>query len=334
MSEYLIILLILNIFLFIFYQNISTFYNLFDKPDQKRKIHKISTPLLGGLFIFLNLILYCGYVAISKKFIFYNYFFSNKTLFIFIFLSIIFFIIGYLDDRFNLSANKKLIILLSLIYFSVLFDKNILLNELIFTFTNKAIYLENFSSLFTVLCIALFINAFNMFDGINSQAGLYAIFLFFVLWFVGVDQNLIFTFLIPLIIFIIFNYKGKMFLGNSGSLLLSIILSLILILSFKEQKLYADEIVLLLIFPGLDMLRLFLNRLINHKNPFDADTNHLHHLIIERYNLPITLFLTTIVQGLVFFTYLINQLSIIYFFIFLVFYYLSLYLIFKKKNYV
>ena len=123
-------------------------------------------------------------------------------------------------------------------------------------------------------------------------------------------------------------------MGNTGSLLLSIILSLILILSFKEQKLYADEIVLLLIFPGLDMLRLFLNRLINHKNPFDADTNHLHHLIIERCNLPITLFLTTIVQGLVFFMYLINQLSIIYFFIFLVFYYLSLYLIFKKKNYV
>ena len=79
----------------------------------------------------------------------------------------------------------------------------------------------------------------------------------------------------------IFNYKDKMFLGNTGTLLISTIISLLFILSYKENKFFADEIVLFLIFPGLDMLRLFINRLMKNKNPFSADSNHLHHLMLN-----------------------------------------------------
>ena len=34
--------------------------------------------------------------------------------------------------------------------------------------------------------------------------------------------------------------------------------------------------------PGVDMLRLFFKRSINKKNPFEADSNHLHHILIKR----------------------------------------------------
>ena len=36
--------------------------------------------------------------------------------------------------------------------------------------------------------------------------------------------------------------------------------------------------------PGLDMLRLFIERLKNKKNPFSGDRNHLHHLLIRKFN--------------------------------------------------
>ena len=334
MYKYLLFLIILNITLFIFQTKISNIYNLYDKPDKERKIHKISTPLIGGLIVFINLILYYIYIFINENFIFSENFFSNKTTFSFIILSTATFLIGYYDDKFNLSANKKFILLIFIIYFCILFDKNIVINNLNFTFSSKTIFLENISSLFTLLCILLFVNAFNMFDGINSHAGLLAIIILLVLLFVGVKKELIYSLIIPLCLFLIFNFSGKMFLGNTGSLLISTILSLMLILSYKENRLFADEIVLLLIFPGLDMLRLFIARILQNKNPFSADTNHLHHLIIKKNSLGFTLFLTTGLQGIIFFAYFLLDINIIYFFIFLVFYYLTLYLIFRNKSYV
>ena len=36
--------------------------------------------------------------------------------------------------------------------------------------------------------------------------------------------------------------------------------------------------------PGLDMLRLFIIRIINKKNPFKPDTFHIHHLILKKLN--------------------------------------------------
>ena len=81
------------------------------------------------------------------------------------------------------------------------------------------------------------------------------------------------------------------------------------------------------------MLRLFINRLMKNKNPFSADSNHLHHLIIKRFSLPITLLFTTGIQGIVFLIYLLYNLQAIYLIIFLVIYYFTLYLFFKNKNY-
>ena len=333
MHKYFIFLISLNLFLFIFNLKIAKLYNLYDKPDKKRKFHKFATPLTGGLIIFINLIFYFIYVLINNDYVYSEYYYSNKTLFIFILLSFSTFIIGYLDDKFDISANKKFIILLFIIYFSILFDKNLIINDLSFQFTNKEIFLENFSALFSVLCIMLFINAFNMFDGINSQASSYATLLILVLIFKGINFNFLYTLLIPLILATIYNYNDKMFLGNTGSLLISTILSLLFILSYKENKFFADEIFLFLVFPGLDLFRLFINRLMKNKNPFSADTNHLHHLIIKRCNLLTTLSLTVGMQGLIFLIYLYNQIYAIYFIIFLVIYYFTLYLVFKNKNY-
>ena len=62
----LLVLLPFNLFLIIFYKKIAKIYNLFDKPDFKRKIHKYPTPLLGGLFIILNLFL----IIFINKYIF------------------------------------------------------------------------------------------------------------------------------------------------------------------------------------------------------------------------------------------------------------------------
>ena len=43
--------------------------------------------------------------------------------------------------------------------------------------------------------------------------------------------------------------------------------------------------------PGIDMLRLFIQRLLNKRNPFSGDTEHLHHYLIKKYTLINSLFI-------------------------------------------
>ena len=50
-----------------------------------------------------------------------------------------------------------------------------------------------------------------------------------------------------------------------------------------NQKITADEIFVLMMLPGLDMTRLFVQRLLNKKNPFIRDRNHFHHLLHDNY---------------------------------------------------
>ena len=93
---------------------------------------------------------------------------------------IIFFLIGIYDDKFDLSANKKLFLNFFILLFLILLDDNLVIKELNFSFLKYTIELRNFSHLFTILCILLFLNALNTFDGINLQVASYCILIFFI----------------------------------------------------------------------------------------------------------------------------------------------------------
>ena len=103
-----------------------------------------------------------------------------------------------------------------------------------------------------------------MFDGINLQAINFTlvIMLFFLL--INPD-NLIIIIMITLFLFFL-NMKNKLFLGNSGSYLISFIISYYLISNYNIGKISScEEIFILLILPGIDMLRLFIERITSKK---------------------------------------------------------------------
>jgi UDP-GlcNAc:undecaprenyl-phosphate GlcNAc-1-phosphate transferase len=81
-------------------------------------------------------------------------------------------------------------------------------------------------------------------------------------------------------------------MGDSGTLLISFILSYFFVKSANVYKVFsADEIFLIMLIPGLDLIRLALTRVLSRKHPFEGDRNHLHHLLIKRFNLRNTLIL-------------------------------------------
>ena len=68
-------------------------------------------------------------------------------------------------------------------------------------------------------------------------------------------------------LFLILNLKKKLFLGDSGVFFLSTLFSLLVIENYQINKISAEQIFLLMMLPGIDMLRLFLERILKKKKP-------------------------------------------------------------------
>jgi UDP-N-acetylmuramyl pentapeptide phosphotransferase/UDP-N-acetylglucosamine-1-phosphate transferase len=273
-----LIVFAINFTIIIKFKELSNIINIFDIPDSNRKLHSIPTALLGGFIFYFSVILISFYFFFNAKI-----FLINNLLFIF-FLTL-FFIFGIVDDIKDINANIKFIIILFLLLIYTLLDQNILLSEIRLSFIKTSFYLNNFSIFFTIFCILLYVNAFNMFDGINLQTGIYSSFCFLLL-FLFTKQLVYLYLIIPNLFFLYLNYNKKCFLGNSGSSVLSFFISIAMIYHYNEQTIqYADSIFLLMAIPGFELLRLAIVRMINKKHPFTADLNHLHHLLIKKFSL-------------------------------------------------
>ena len=99
--------------------------------------------------------------------------------------------------------------------------------------------------------------------------------------------------MISLLFFLYLNKKNRSFLGDSGSYLLAFLFSYFFIKFYnQENQIYTDHIVLFMIIPGLDLMRLFIIRIYNGKNPFTPDRKHLHHILLSKHNIYITNLLT------------------------------------------
>ncbi len=277
----IIAILIINIFFFRVFIKLFLKLKIYDEPDFLRKIHITNVPLVGGMIFILNIFLY----LLTKIFLIEISFFNGfREIVSFLLGAILVFLVGLYDDRYSLKPNTKLILIAIIVATSVNISETFQVNYINFLFYENTIYLNNFGIIFTIFCFLVFLNAFNMMDGINGLSVTY--FLICLIYLVLLNNNLNFFLflLLPAVIFLFFNFQNKVFLGDSGSLLLGFILSCIFIKFHNEDYIYADQIVLLMIIPGIDMLRVAINRILKKQHPFKADQSHLHHLILKKYS--------------------------------------------------
>ena len=134
-----------------------------------------------------------------------------------------------------------------------------------------------------------------------------------------------------LFFYIILNFKSKIFFGSNGIFVLSYIAGYILIKSYNLSRLSVEEILVLLLYPGLDMFRLFIERILKKKHPFYPDRNHIHHLIYNRFkNHNLTIFFSILSFStpiIIFYLFNINFLIII---ISIIFIYISSFVFFRS----
>ena len=282
MILFFISFLILNFFLFNLIRKLCFKINLVDKPDGVKKKHLNIVPLGGGTILLLNIFLYG----------LFNYLFSNESIIfssfqdqiIFFLGCLTIFIIGIIDDKLDLKPNTKFILLICSIIFFLFLSSEDKLNYFNFSFHNNRIDFSSFNIIVTTLCYICFLNSFNMFDGINLQSSIYSIICFVFFLILSTDTFFIII-LIFLLIFSFYNYKNLIFLGDSGSLLISFVIGFIFIKLYNNNTIiYADQIFLIMSLPGIDMIRLFIIRIKNKKNPFKGDLNHIHHILTKKYS--------------------------------------------------
>ena len=306
--------------------------NLIDLPDGKRKIHSNPTPLLGGLIVLFNIFLFSLIAASSNFFELRSFFLLNNNLEFFVFfLGCCFvFAIGFVDDRQNLSPNLKFLLLSCSILLLLFFDQTLLIKEINLTFSLKR-NIGVYSYPWTLICFLLFLNAVNMFDGINSQVTLYSIFFLIYLSITTSYTLLCICLIVGLLFFLLKNFNGKAFLGDSGSYLLAFILAYLSIKSYnKGDIVFADEIVLLMAVPGIDLMRLFVCRILKKRHPFSPDREHLHHYLLKKFNKVKTILIIQSIIWVHFFVGYFYKNLILYLLISVVFAYG--FIIFKIKN--
>ncbi len=259
--EFLIIFTViffLNIIIINYRYKIAKFFKIIDLPNE-RKIHKDPTPLTGGIGYFLTLLILIFYIFAKNQ--------INIEKFIsLICIYSVFFFIGFFDDIKTLSAKLRSFLTIFSLTLLIIFDPEFILYNLNFKSFNNSIFNLNYISsfLFTIFCIFALYNALNFIDGYNGSATSIILFWSIYLFIKNPDMIYLTIILISLLIFL-YNISGKLFLGNSGISIISIFFGLSVIVEHNNDIIYADEILLILLFPGLDMIRVTAQRLLNKK---------------------------------------------------------------------
>jgi UDP-GlcNAc:undecaprenyl-phosphate/decaprenyl-phosphate GlcNAc-1-phosphate transferase len=282
MIYFSIVLSVLSAYLIILNKDIiARVLKIYDKPNSNRKLHIKPIPAIGGTSLIFAIIIF--YLL--------NIILDNTNLLIYsnsIFFFITSYLIGLFDDKQKLNINHRIILIIINYTLILSIDPSLVVTKIYINNPNYVIQVDNFliSLIITIFCIFLLYNSINFLDGVNGNLILLTIY-WIIIFFVksNLFSNLALITISSLIICLIYNLRNKIFMGNSGSLLISSIIAYLFLLSHgNENKVFfSDEIVVLFLIPGLDMMRLFFLRLKNNKSPFHGDQNHLHHLLLRKY---------------------------------------------------
>jgi len=259
---------------------------LFDLPDA-RKVHTSPIASLGGIGIFLGFFLSCLLTVSGKQHSEIQFFFAS---------AIVVFFLGLKDDILIISALKKF--LGQLTAAAILIHLADIRIESMHGVLGFGTLPEPLSYLISYITIIVIVNAYNLIDGVDGLAGSLGVLttsIFGVYFFVAdlpVYSLMAFGMAGSLLAFLVFNFNpAKIFMGDSGSLLLGLV-NAILVIKFISVADAPTALVpvtstvavafSILVVPLLDTLRVFSIRIARGRSPFIPDRNHIHHLLLDR----------------------------------------------------
>ena len=267
-------------------RRLATAVGLVDRPDD-RKRHLGEVPLAGGLGIVI------AAVAIGAGALLFGVPIDGFAPAAFA-VCLVAAAVGAVDDQRTIAARRRLLLQLGLgLVAAVAFGLQVReLGDVLGT--GPISFGAPWAVLFTALCIVGVINAANMLDGMDGLlSGVAAVSLGTILWLVagsGPDAVplLCVAALGALLAFLplnlgAFGARYRIFLGDSGSMFLGVLLALTLVDRSQgpEAVMPAVSAGWILGLPLLDTVVVIARRLRARRSPFDAGRDHLHHRLLN-----------------------------------------------------
>ena len=270
---------------------------LVDEPGEERKLHFRRVPTIGGIIIFAGTlfaylmwypfdeIAEIGQLGRALK----DFQYIGASM-------LIIFFIGVKDDIIGTAPVKKLVGHLIVAFILVI------MGDIRITSMYGILGIEHLpdwgSIMLSVLTYTVIVNAINLIDGVDGLAGgvgtIAAVAMGIWFYLAGGIEHVVLAFALAgsLLGFLVYNFSpAKIFMGDSGSLTIGLVLSVLSIklIEYPVGRLPNELLnvsrpvfaMAALVYPLTDTFRIFLYRITRGLSPFAADRNHLHHKLLD-----------------------------------------------------
>ena len=263
-------------------------HNIVDNPNA-RKLQRVPVPVLGGLAVYMGIL--CGCLVmqffVNEPYIWWGMIGMTVMLFI-----------GMWDDIKLLSANFRFLVEVLLVG-AFMWQTGIYFDDLhgLWGIHQLDPWLAIAASL--VLGVGL-INVMNLIDGVDGYSSGYGMLasvcfavLFWTVWNNVLVSLALITIgaLLPFFMHNVFGIRSKMFIGDGGTLMLGMLMTLFVFYSLSSRgrcAMLENEGVglvalgfAIISIPWFDTMRVTFMRILRGKSPFRPDKTHMHHLFID-----------------------------------------------------
>lgn len=259
-----------------FIKALATHVGALDIPNA-RKVHSVPIPRLGGLAIYLGFLL--GYMLFGE---------STPIMNSILIGSFVIVLTGVVDDIKPLKASHKFLgqLFSTLV---VVFYGGILLKEL----SAFGLYIDFgiFAYPVTIFFILGCINCINLIDGLDGLAGGISAIFFLTIGIIATCKGQFgLAFILSFIMFgsclgfLFYNFNpASIFMGDSGSMFLGFIMSVITLLKYKNVMMTSIIVPLLILtIPISDTLFAIIRRKLRGESISKPDKMHIHHQLLKR----------------------------------------------------
>jgi UDP-GlcNAc:undecaprenyl-phosphate GlcNAc-1-phosphate transferase len=259
-----------------FAEPVANWLQVYDYPRGGRKNHGTPTPQVGGLAILLPV----GVWLAARLAISHTVDPLDQALFL---CGAGVGTIGIMDDQSHLPAGGRIVALavFSLIAFSL--DPGLIVRSVPSTEFGQIQVPAPVFVAFAVVAITGFVSSVNMADGINGLVTTA-----FLIWCAGFavftsgEIRLIALALTgPLLVVLVFNVRGRLFLGDCGTFGIGFVVALLGIAALRQGSLSAETLLVWFFVPVLDCLRVIASRLRRGRSPLRGGKDHFHHLLAD-----------------------------------------------------
>lgn len=267
---------------------IALLKNIVDNPDA-RKLQRTPVPVLGGVAVFFGVVIAIGSMSAVVDC-------SGLPVVIMAMMAMLY--TGTMDDILSLSPGLRFVIEIVVVLL-LIFVGGYCIDDF-HGLWNIGRFSYWCAVPLTVVAAVGIINAINLVDGVNGLSSGYCIMaclIFGTLFFVAGEAPMTILAavsvgaLIPFFLHNVFGKTSKMFIGDGGTLVMGVVMSVFVIVILQNGSRVAAYVnpnvglvpftLAVLSVPVFDTLRVMSTRILKGTSPFRPDKTHLHHMFID-----------------------------------------------------